>query len=131
MTTVWSLGRPLSDSADPPEKQNAEHLRPREISLTTLTNDALLAWLDQVLLEVERRLLQYAQSGAQLQAMADEGLLLATRAGARLRQSQSAATHAAGHLQVVGIGDWRPRSTNPGWSDDPRVRGPRDHADDG
>jgi len=28
-----------------------------------------------------------------------------------------------GHLLVVGIGDWAPSSTNPGWSDDRRVTG--------
>jgi hypothetical protein len=41
----------------------------------------------------------------------------------RARQSQSSATHAAGHLQLVGVGDWKPTSTRPGWSDDPRVAG--------
>jgi hypothetical protein len=55
--------------------------------------------------------------------MADEGLVLALRAGARLRQAQSAASHSAGHLQVVGVGDWSPSSTNPGWNDDRRVTG--------
>jgi hypothetical protein len=29
----------------------------------------------------------------------------------------------AGHLQVVGIGEWSPSSTNPNWSDDRRVTG--------
>jgi len=33
----------------------------------------------------------------------------------------SAAAHAAGHLQILGVGDWAPRSTNPGWADDARV----------
>jgi hypothetical protein len=55
--------------------------------------------------------------------MADEGLVLSVRSGARLRQAQSAAAHAASHLQVLGVGGWNPRSTNPGWSDDPRVTG--------
>ena len=86
-------------------------------------NEELLAILDAVLLELERRLLRYAQAGAQIAGMADEGLVLAARSGARLRQAQSAAAHAASHLQVVGVGAWRPRSTNPGWADDPRVRG--------
>ena len=53
--------------------------------------------------------------------MADEGLLLSVRAGARLRQAESAAGHTAGHLQVLGVGGWEPESTNPRWSDDPRV----------
>ncbi len=50
-------------------------------------------------------------------------MTLAMRSGARLRQAQSAATQTAGHLQVVGIGDLAPSSTNPGWSDDRRVTG--------
>lgn len=90
-------------------------------ALPALGNDELLACLDAVLLELERRLLRYAQRGAEILQMADEGLVLAARSAARLRQSQSAAAHAAGHLQVVGVGGWSPRSTNPGWGDDPRV----------
>jgi hypothetical protein len=58
--------------------------------------------------------------------MADEGLVLAVRAGARLRQAQSATMHATGHLQVLGVGDWSPQSTNPGWDSDPRVTGDDD-----
>jgi hypothetical protein len=88
-----------------------------------MDNPELLALLDRVLLELERRLLRYAQKGAEIQEMADEGIVLAMRAGARLRQAQSAASHTAGHLQVVGVGDWRPSSTNPGWNDDQRVTG--------
>ncbi len=53
--------------------------------------------------------------------MADEGLLLSSRAAARLGQAQSAAAHAQGHLQLVGVGTWAPRSTRPAWNDDPRV----------
>jgi hypothetical protein len=53
--------------------------------------------------------------------MADEGLVLAARAAARLRQAQSSASHAVGHLQHVGVGAWSPKSTNPAWHDDPRV----------
>lgn len=85
------------------------------------SNDELLAALDVVLLELERRLLRYARSGPEFIQMADEGLVLSVRSGARLRQAQSAAAHAASHLQVLGVGGWSPRSTNPGWSDDPRV----------
>jgi hypothetical protein len=91
--------------------------------LAERSNEELLAVLDGVLLELERRLLRYARSGPEIMDMADEGLVLAIRAGARLRQSQSSAAHAASHLQVLGVGSWNPRSTNPGWSDDPRVTG--------
>lgn len=87
------------------------------------SNEDLLAILDGVLLELERRLLRYARSGAEIIEMADEGLVLSVRSGARLRQAQSAAAHAASHLQVLGVGGWSPRSTNPGWADDPRVTG--------
>lgn len=90
-------------------------------ALVGLPNEELLAGLDLVLLELERRLLRYATRGAELRTMADEGLVLAMRASARLRQGQSAASHTAGHLQIVGVGMWEPMSTNPRWSDDPRV----------
>ena len=92
-----------------------------EESLHALPNTELLALLDRVLLELERRLLRYAQKGAEIQEMADEGLVVAVRAGARLGQAQSAASHTAAHLQVVGVGDWTPSTTNPGWNDDRRV----------
>jgi hypothetical protein len=86
-----------------------------------LPNQELLASLDVVLLELERRLLHYARAGEDFLEMADEGLVLATRAAARLRQAVSATAHTTGHLQVLGVGGWSPQSTNPGWSDDPRV----------
>jgi hypothetical protein len=89
--------------------------------LPALTNAQLLAALDLVLLELEKRLLKYARSGHSLMEMADEGLLLAARASARISQASSAAAHTAGHLQVVGVGEWNPRSTDPAWNDDPRV----------
>jgi hypothetical protein len=92
-----------------------------ERALGDTSNAELLAALDLVLLELERRLLRYAQKGHEILEMADEGLVLAARAGARLRQAQSAAQHTAGHLQVVGVGEWSPRQNNPGWSDDTRV----------
>jgi hypothetical protein len=95
----------------------------RESALSESSNEELLDVLDRVLLELERRLLRYARSGPEIRDMADEGLVLSVRAGARLRQAESAAGHAAGHLQVLGVGQWSPRSTNPGWSDDPRVTG--------
>jgi len=89
--------------------------------VSRLPNDELLSYLDIALLELERRLLRYARTGPDILQMADEGLVLAARSGARLRQAQSAAAHAAGHLQILGVGDWAPRSTNPGWDDDARV----------
>jgi hypothetical protein len=94
--------------------------------LEDLSNAELIAMLDTVLVEVERRLLRYARTGPEILAMADEGLVLATRTAARLRQAQSAAVHAAGHLQIVGVGDWRPKSINPGWGDDERVTNPEE-----
>jgi hypothetical protein len=92
-----------------------------ERALADLPNAELLAALDLVLLELEKRLLHYARTGVQILGMADEGLVLAARAAARLKQAQSSASHAASHLQLVGVGEWSPRSTNPSWSDDPRV----------
>jgi hypothetical protein len=88
-----------------------------------VSNADLLLVIDLVLLELEKRLLRYARVGADILEMADEGLVLAVRAGARLRQAQSSAAHTAGHLQLVGVGEWQPRSTSPSWGDDPRVTG--------
>ncbi len=76
-----------------------------------------------MLLELEKRLFRYARVGPELLEMADEGLVLAARAAARLSQAQSSAAHAVGHLQIVGVGEWSPKSTNPSWSHDPRVTG--------
>ncbi len=53
--------------------------------------------------------------------MADEGLLLASRSGARLGQALPAAEHAEAHLQVVGVGEWNPTSTSLAWDDEPRL----------
>jgi hypothetical protein len=92
-------------------------------AIAGLPNEDLLTALDLVLLELERRLLRYARIGPDLLDMADEGLVLAVRAGARLRQAESSAAHATGHLQVVGVGGWTPRSTTPSWNQDPRVAG--------
>jgi hypothetical protein len=92
-----------------------------EAVLAALPNPELLAALDLTLLELERRLLRYAQRGPEILDMADEGLVLAARAAARLAQAQSAAMHAQSHLQVVGVGEWSPTSTRPGWGSDPRV----------
>ncbi len=90
---------------------------------TRLPNSELLMALDAVLLELEKRLLHYARVGPEMVPMADEGLVLAVRSSARLTQAQSAASHAAGHLQIVGVGDWKPRRVTPSWADDPRVAG--------
>jgi hypothetical protein len=89
--------------------------------LAALPNDDLLNVLDEVLLELEKRLLRYAKVGHELLDMANEGLVLSMRAAARLQQAQSSAKHTTGHLQVVGVGDWRPTSTSPSWRDDPRM----------
>jgi hypothetical protein len=53
--------------------------------------------------------------------MADEGLVLASKAKARLGQSLSAAQHTEGHLQVAGVGGWQPTSTRPSWNAEPRL----------
>ena len=108
-----------ADSApEPPPK--ADELR---ALLDGIDNRQLLAALDLVLLELEKRLLHYARLGPDLLEMANEGLVLAVRAGARLRQAESSASHAAGHLQVVGVGNWTPTSTAPSWDQDPRITG--------
>jgi hypothetical protein len=86
-----------------------------------LSNPELLSALDLALLELEKRLFRYAKVGPELLEMADEGLVLAARAKARLGQSLSAAQHTEGHLQVVGVGEWRPKSTRPSWNAEPRL----------
>lgn len=90
-------------------------------ALADAPNRELLAALDLALVELERRLLRYSRSGAEILDMADEGLVLAARAAARLAQAQSAAAHAQSHLQIIGVGDWHPRSTRPSWGNDDRV----------
>jgi hypothetical protein len=92
-----------------------------EEALSNLTNAELLSALDLALLELEKRLYRYAHLGPELLEMADEGLVLAARAGARLGQAVSSAEHAQGHLQVVGVGEWNPTSTVPTWDTDPRL----------
>ena len=86
-----------------------------------MTNPELLAELDRALLELEQRLLRYARRGADFLEMADQGLVLAARASARLEQAQSAASHTHSHLQLVGVGAWEPTSTMLAWNNDPRV----------
>jgi len=90
-------------------------------ALSDLSNPELLSALDLALLELERRLFRYAKVGPELQEMADEGLVLAAKAKARLGQALSAAQHAEGDLQVVGVGEWRPTSTRPSWNAEPRL----------
>ncbi len=91
--------------------------------LGDLSNLELLTALDVMLVELEKRLAHYAQVGPELLHMADEGLVLAVRARARLSQAQSSAQHAENHLQIVGVGEWKPRTTRPSWNDDPRISG--------
>jgi hypothetical protein len=86
-----------------------------------LSTPELLSALDQALLELEKRLFRYAKVGPELLEMADEGLVLAPRAKARLGQSLSAAQHTEGHLQVVGVGDWKPTGSRPAWNAGPRL----------
>ena len=111
----------MSDTPSEPNPNQAINVAELRGVLAELPNDELLKALDSALLELEKRLLHYSRVGPELLEMANEGLVLAVRASARLRQSQSSTGHAAGHLQVVGVGDWTPRSTNPSWRDDPRV----------
>src|SRR5919107_3553805 len=92
----------------------------REV-LAALPNAELLSALDLTLLELEKRLYRYAHVGPELLQMADEGLVLTARARARLGQAVSSAQHAEGHLQIVGVGEWKPSSTRPAWNTDPRV----------
>src|SRR3712207_2231501 len=92
-----------------------------EEALSNLTNAELLSALDLALLELEKRLYRYAHVGPELLEMADEGLVLAARARARLSQALSSAEHAEGHLQIVGVGEWSPTSIEPTWDTDPRL----------
>jgi hypothetical protein len=90
-------------------------------ALSNLSNPELPSVLDLALLELEKRLFRYAKVGPELLEMADEGLVLAARAKARLGQSLSAVQHTEGHLQVVGVGEWKPTSTCPAWNAEPRL----------
>lgn len=89
--------------------------------LAALSNPELLTALDLTLLELEKRLLRYARVGPEVLEMADEGLVLAVRARARLGQALSSAQHTEGHLQIVGVGEWSPTSTHPAWNTEPRL----------
>ena len=107
-----------------PEPHERDPLEPTpdfRQALSNLTNRDLLSALDLTLLELERRLYRYAHEGQEIIDMADEGLLLASRAQARLRQALSAAEHPEAHLQLGGLGEWNPTSTHPSWEDEPRL----------
>lgn len=111
-----------------PEPNPSEPLEPNKLpsadferALSALPNIELLSTLDLALLELEKRLYHYAHVGPELIEMADEGLVLAVRAKARLGQALSSAQHAESHLQLVGVGDWKPTSTRPAWNTDPRL----------
>jgi hypothetical protein len=109
---------------EPPHPQGEPRGEPvpdYQQALSNLSNPELLSALDLTLLELEKRLYRYAKVGPELQEMADEGLVLAARAKARLGQALSAAQHAEGHLQVVGVGDWKPTGTRPAWNAEPRL----------
>jgi hypothetical protein len=104
-----------------PNEEPREPVPDFQQALSNLSNPELLSALDLALLELEKRLFRYAKVGPELLEMADEGLVLAARAKARLGQSLSAAQHTEGHLQVVGVGEWRPTSTRPAWNAEPRL----------
>lgn len=119
-----------------PEPNEREPIEPNdplypdfEEVLSALPNAELLAALDLSLLELEKRLYRYAHVGPELLEMADEGLVLAVRAKARLGQALSSAQHAESHLQLVGVGDWKPTSTRPAWNTDPRLSEEEDQRD--
>jgi hypothetical protein len=106
---------------DPHEEPDLLHYAEYQRVLSTLTNPELLSAIDLTLLELEKRLLHYAKVGPEVLEMADEGLVLAVRARARLGQALSSAQHAEGHLQIVGVGEWKPKSTRPAWNTEPRL----------
>jgi hypothetical protein len=109
------------ESHHPKEEPRGEPVPDFQQALSNPSNPELLSALDLALLELEKRLFRYAKVGPELLEMADEGLVLAARAKARLGQSLSAAQHTEGHLQVVGVGEWRPTSTRPSWNAEPRL----------
>jgi hypothetical protein len=105
----------------PNEEPDLLHYADYQRVLSGLSNPELLSALDLALLELEKRLLRYAKVGPEVLEMADEGLVLAVRARARLGQALSSAQHAEGHLQIVGVGEWKPTSTRPAWNTEPRL----------
>jgi hypothetical protein len=107
--------------APEPPHPDEEPVPDYQQALSKLPNPELLSAIDLALLELEKRLFRYAKVGPDILEMADEGLVLAARAKARLSQSLSAAQHTEGHLQVVGVGEWRLTSTRPAWNAEPRL----------
>jgi hypothetical protein len=73
----------------PKEEPGGEPVPDFQRALSNLSNPELLSALDLALLELEKRLFRYAKVGPELLEMADEGLVLAARAKARLGQSLS------------------------------------------
>jgi hypothetical protein len=109
------------ETPHPKEEPRGEPVPDFQQALFNLSNPELLSALDLALLELEKRFFRYANVGPELLEMADEGLVLAARSKARLGQSLSAAQHTEGHLQVVGVGEWRPTNTLPSWNAEPRL----------
>jgi hypothetical protein len=109
-----------------PKEEPTEPVPDFQQALSNVSNPKLLSALDLALVELEKRLFRYAKAGPEVLQMADEGLVLSARAKARLGQSLSAAQHTEGHLQVVGVGEWRPTSTRPAWNAEPRLPGTED-----
>ncbi|MDQ3496640.1 MAG: hypothetical protein M3514_03835, partial [Actinomycetota bacterium] len=72
-----------------PDQPNELPLADYREVLAALPNAELLSALDLTLLELERRLYRYAHVGPELLEMANEGLVLAVRARARLGQGLS------------------------------------------
>jgi hypothetical protein len=83
---------------------NEEPVPDFQKALSNLSNPELLSALDLALPELEKRLFRYAKVGPELLEMADEGLVLAARAKARLGQSLSAAQARGGPTAGGGGG---------------------------
>ena len=81
------------EAPHPKEEPKREPVPNFERALSNLSNPELLSALVLAFLELEKRLFRYAKVGPELLEMADEGLVLAARAKARLGQSLSAAQH--------------------------------------
>jgi hypothetical protein len=119
-----------SEPTEPRPDRPSPPIADLEKVLADLSNDHLLAACDLVLVELEKRLFHYARIGGELLEMANEGLVLSVKAGARLRQAVSSTSHTTSHLQLVGVGDWSPMSTRAAWNDDPRIAAEAEHDDD-
>jgi len=102
----------------PEPNEREELLEPDELPypdyeqvLSALFNAVPLSALALALLELEKRLYQYAHVDPELLEMADEGLVGAGRESpARLGQALSSVQRVEGHLQVVGTGEWKATS---------------------